>query len=82
MDSNDDLRKAEIAIANKWGRPFIDRNGDERTPMMHRSTNPNHSQDAKNARLSAFRISASNTHPNAKAYEYESTFIENFLRTL
>lgn len=82
MDSNDDLRKAEIAIANKWGIPFIDLNGDERTPMMHRSTNPNHSQDAKNARLSAFRISASNTHPNAKAYEYESTFIENFLRTL
>ena len=82
MDSNDALRKAEIAIANKWGIPFIDLNGDERTPMMHRSTNPNHSQDAKNARLSAFRISASNTHPNAKAYEYESTFIENFLRTL
>lgn len=82
MNSNDTLRTAEIALANKWGIPYIDLNGDERTPMMHRSTNANHSQEAKNARLSAFRISPSNTHPNAMAYEYESTFIENFLKTL
>lgn len=82
MDSNDMLRKAEIELAEKWGVPYIDLNGDDKTPMMHRSTNPVHSQDAKNARLSAFRISESNTHPNAAAYEYESSFIENFLRTL
>ena len=82
MDSNDMLRKAEIELAKKWGVPYIDLNGDDKTPMMHRSTNPIHSQDAKNARLSAFRISELNTHPNAEAYEYESSFIENFLRTL
>lgn len=78
----DDYRKATIAIANKWGIPYIDVNGDERTPMMHRSTNPNINSIAKEKRLLAFRISNTNTHPNLDAHEYESTIIENFLRSL
>ena len=78
----DDYRKATIAIANKWGIPYIDVNGDERTPMMHRSTNPNISSIAKQKRLLAFRVSNTNTHPNLDAHKYESTIIENFLRSL
>lgn len=78
----DEYRQAEIEIANKWGIPYIDLNGDERTPMMLRSTNPAICDAAKNARLNAQRISSTNQHPNSEAYEYESTFIEQFLRTL
>lgn len=78
----DDYRLATIAVANKWGIPYIDLNGDERTPMMLRSTNPNVTSAAKSARMSAQRCTETNGHPNPKAHEYESTFIENFLRTL
>ena len=78
----DEYRVATISIAKKWGIPYIDLNGDERTPMMLRSTNPNISSSAKAARLNSQRVSETNTHPNTKAHEYESTFIENFLRSL
>lgn len=74
---------AEIELANKWGVPYIDLNGDERTPMMIRSTNPNKSTVAKMAKLQAWSVNPnSNTHPNSKAHEYESIFIENWLRSL
>lgn len=79
----DEFRTATIAAAKKWGIPYIDLNGDERTPMMLRSTNPAFSSVAKEARLRAQSIEyGGNTHPNAKALEYESTFIETWLRTL
>ena len=78
----DAYRIATIEIANKWGIPYIDLNGDERTPMMLRSTNPNISSQAKNARLLSQRVSSTNYHPNPKAHEYESYFIENFLRSI
>lgn len=77
-----DYPNAEIEIAKKWGVPYIDLNGDERTPMMNRSTNRNASNAAKTARNEAFRISSSNGHPNSNAHEYESWFIENFLRSI
>lgn len=78
----DEYRQATIAIATKWGIPYIDLNGDDRTPVMNRSTNANISSVVRNARSSAFRTSKTNGHPSAKAHEYESLFIENFLRTL
>lgn len=78
----DEYRVATIEIAKKWGIPYIDLNGDERTPMMNRSTNPNVSQESKNARNIAFRVTETNQHPNVKAHEYESYIIENFLRSL
>lgn len=78
----DDYRIATIEIAKKWGIPYIDLNGDERTPMMNRSTNPNVTNDAKNARSVAFRVTETNQHPNVKAHEYESYIIENFLKSL
>ena len=79
---NDNYRIATIDCAKKWGIPYIDLNGDERTPMMNRSTNPNISSQMKTLKNNAFRVSSTNAHPNAKAHEYESWFIENFLRSL
>lgn len=77
-----EYRNATIAIAKKWGIPYIDLNGDERTPMMLRAMNNEASSEAKNARTISQRVSETNQHPNPKAHEYESTFIENFLRSL
>lgn len=78
----DDYRVATIECAKKWGIPYIDLNGDERTPAMLRTTNPNMAQAVKNALLSKWRVSSSNAHPNEAAHAFESTIIENFLRGL
>lgn len=76
--------QAEREIAQKWGIPFIDLNGDERTPAMIRTDNPAISPIAKNALLKkqALNLEKKNYHPNPAAHKFESTFIENFLRGL
>ena len=78
----DDYRLAVIECAKKHGVPYIDLNGDERTPAMIHTTNPNISGTVKTALINKWRVSESNAHPNAQAHAYESTFIENFLRSL
>jgi hypothetical protein len=81
--SNVDYANATIAIAEKWGVPYLNESTGVDVPTLHRSdkTLPN---SVKEAKLNAFAVnrSAGNTHPNAKAHEYESTFIEAWLRTL
>lgn len=79
---SDDYRTATIAIANKYGIPYIDMNGDSRTPCMIRSTNATIDSSIRNQRTAAWRVSSTNTHPNADAHAFEATFIENFLRSL
>lgn len=82
-------RTAQIEIAAKYGIPYIDLNGDSRTPVMIRSLNP----DIPNAIKQIIRAKQAvdndgsitgsvNLHPNDDAHEYESYFIENFLRSL
>jgi len=78
----DDYRTATIAIAKKYGIPYIDLNGDERTPCMIRSTNAEVESDIKTLRTNNWRISSTNSHPNEACHVYESTIIENFLRSL
>jgi lysophospholipase L1-like esterase len=85
----EEYREAEKAIAKKYGIPYIDLNGDERTPCMIRSKNPNIPQSIRNLRTLAQAIDydgsitgTPNSHPNKAAHEYESVFIENFLRSL
>ena len=84
-----DYRNAEIQIANKFGIPFIDLNGDERTSAMHRPQNDNIPTSVKNILLNKWSIDADgtkygavNTHPNADAHMFESFIIENFLRSI
>lgn len=78
----DEYRTASIAVARKWGIPYLDLNGDDKTPVMNRSTNPQISPVVRELRTAVFRVSERNTHPSVKAHEYESLFIENFLRGL
>ena len=80
---SDDYRLATIAIANKYGIPYIDLNGDERTPMMIRSTNPVHDSAMRTLRTQQWTVNYGvNYHPSAKAHEYESTFMESWLKTI
>lgn len=75
--------EAMRAIAKKWGIPYLDLADDENVPLLHRTNRDvTVCETAINAKLNAFKISDEDTHANAKAHEYESTIIENFLRSL
>lgn len=76
-------RTAQIEVATRFGIPYIDLNGDRFTPVMIRSQNPDISEEVKQIvkRKQAVNY-PSNTHPNDMAHEYESYFIENFLRSI
>lgn len=73
---------ATIAIARKWGIPYLDLNYDESVPLMCGSLRPTASQTIKDKRNAQFRISEANHHPNTTAHEYESYFIEEWLLKL
>lgn len=81
-------RTAQIEIARKYGIPFIDMNGDDRTPAMLRTVNPNIATSVKQALKAKWAVDPTgesgtvNTHPNDAAQLFESTFIENFLRSI
>lgn len=77
-----EYRDATIAAVKKWGIPYLDLNGDERCPAMIGTVNPDICSEAKEILLQKWRVSETNAHPNTAAHYYESTFIENWLRTL
>jgi lysophospholipase L1-like esterase len=81
--------EAQIALARKWGYPLINLNGDDHTPAMIRCYNTNMSAELKTlikqkqaVDYDGSQTGSVNTHPNYEAHEYESTFIEAWLRTL
>lgn len=83
LPNTTEYRDKTIAIAKKYGVPYLDLNGDEKTPAMHRTCNPDIAKSVKQALMNKWSVNpSSNTHPNAKAHEYESFIIENFLRSL
>jgi hypothetical protein len=83
IQAKDEYRQGQIAIAGKYGIPYIDLNGDARTPAMLRTSNPGISSAVKTALIQKWAVDpSSNTHPNDAAHEFESTSIENFLRSL
>lgn len=80
---NVSYRDMTIAIAKKYGIAYIDLNGDDRTPAMIRTVNPDIAQSVKTALINKWAVEVGvNTHPNTDAHEYESYFIENFLRSI
>lgn len=79
----DEYRQAQIALARKWGIPYLDLNGDDRCPVMGRSTNPAIEKSVRDFRTRTFAVDPPrNTHPNALAHAYESRFIEAWLRSI
>ena len=78
-----DYRTAQLAIARKYGIPFIDLNGDDNTPFMIRSMNGNIPSAIRSIRTQAQAVNyPDNTHPNDAAHEFESYFIESFLERI
>ena len=84
-----EYRTAQLSIAKKYGIPYIDLNGDERTPCMIRSQNQKISKTIRNMITKKQAVDfdgtltgSVNLHPNDQAHLYESYFIENFLRNL
>ena len=78
-----DYTEAQIAIARKWGYPYLNLNGDDRTPAFIRCYNPDVPNSLKDTLKTTQGISApSNTHPNWQTHELESTIIEAWLMSL
>lgn len=73
---------ATVAIAKKWGVPYLDEVNDPKVPLLHRADRPGVAPEVKAAKLAAFRVSDNNTHPNTQAQYYEASFVEEFLRSL
>ena len=82
--SSPEYTEAERVIAEKYGIPCLDLERDVRVPLTLRAGGEREGlcDFAEEARRKAFSVSDTNGHPNPKAHEYESTFIENFLRSL
>ena len=71
------------AVARKWGIPYLDIPGDYAVPLMNRVSERDEVCDlARKLRFDRFSVSENNRHPNARAHEFESTFIEHWLRSL
>ena len=82
-------RKMTIAAAKKYGLAWLDMNGDERTPAMIRSVNPDVADFVKEELKRRWAVDYTgsltgkvNTHPNDAAHLYESYIIEAFLRSI
>ena len=77
-------KEGQIAVAKKYGYPYLDLNGDQFTPAMNRFCNEN--MDASLATLlnNLYGVDAAggNTHPNWQAHEFESVFIGEWLKRI
>lgn len=82
--SSTTYREAEREIARKWGIPYLDYMGDDQVPLMlsGKESSQGLCNTAKTLRNNAFYVCSTNGHPGLKAHEYQSTFIEAFLRRL
>ena len=77
---------ATINVAKKFGIPYLDLLSDDNIPyFLHQrgGTKENTvSSIVKNMRNNYYAVSIGNEHPNYKAHLFESTIIENWLRSL
>lgn len=70
-------------VARKWGIPTLDEAADYNVPLLNRVNEKAEICDtALTIRNEAFRVSEIDRHPNDKSHEYESTFIEHWMRSL
>lgn len=84
--TNDEIMEATRGIAERWGVPYLDY-GSPQVPLMNRYTGRNVCAKAQEIRERNFcvisdGVTPTNSHPNTAAHYYESTFIENWLRSL
>lgn len=78
-----EISDATINIAKKWGIPILDEVNDVTVPLLHRTDRMGVSDYVKSELIKRYAVKPyTNTHPNVKAHEFESTFVEDFLRKL
>lgn len=80
-------RNAERELARKWGIPYLDMMGNDQTPVMTlgREDELGLCKKAYDLRRTTFAVGhapSGDSHPCWQAHEYETTFIEAFLRRL
>ena len=81
--NNNAYTDATIAMARRWGIPYLDENGSDQVPLLHRvNGRPYLCDEVRRFRMNQFRISDTNAHPNAQAHLWESYFVEHWLRSL
>ena len=85
--ANAAIVEATKNIAKKWGVPYLDEATGEQVPLLIRTIKTNVDSSIKRFRDLQWEVnptsgSGNNGHPNAKCHEYESTIVENFLRSL
>ncbi|EGT3613168.1 SGNH/GDSL hydrolase family protein [Clostridium perfringens] len=80
----DEFANGIISVAEYWGIPYLDLRNDPKVPLMlgGRGGNINLNPKARELRNKAFYVTSDNGHPNLQAHKYQSTFIENWLRSL
>mgnify|MGYP004455628203 CR=1 FL=1 len=80
----DEFANGIISVAEYWGIPYLDMRNNPQIPMMldGRGGKIKLNPKAKQLRNKAFYVTSSNGHPNLEAHKYQSTFIENWLRSL
>ena len=84
-DIGDTYRQAVIDVAQKWAIPYLDMKGDSSVPTIFGDRlNQSIPVDPRvvSLRRGTFYVSSTNGYPNEFAHEYESTFIESWLKTL
>lgn len=77
---SEEFRTAIKEVGVKWGVPCLDLMDDPGVPMTLSRTGA--CSEAVSLRKAQFEVSSSNGHPNIKAHECQSTYIEHFLRSL
>lgn len=81
-----EIVNATIAIGARYGIPVLNESTDTNVPLLLRTNRSDVLSTIKDIRDANWKVSttqgAINGHPNAKCHEYESTIIENWLRTL
>lgn len=84
MDTDEHVR-ASIKMAKKWGIPYLNLDSGYDVPLLNRTrkgTRTETCDEARAIRNAQYRVSDSNGHPNHLVHKFQSTFIENFLRSL
>lgn len=84
--STNAIVNATIAIGAKYGLSVLNESTDTNVPLLLRTNRSDVLSTIKDIRDANWKVSttpgSSNSHPNAKCHEYESTIVENWLRTL
>ena len=77
---SEEYAKAVRETAVKWGIPYLDLMRD--TGISTTLNKEGMCDEARKIRNAQFHVSEKNTHPNAKAHELMSTYVEDFLRKI